>query len=95
MKNPFNIFLLAGQSNMAGRGPLDDVPILSDPRIMMFRDGDWIRAQEPLHTDKPGAGVGLAMSFALKLLSIQPDANIGLIPCAVGIRYAEKYLSMI
>ena len=34
--------------------------------------------------DKPGAGVGLAMSFAAELLSYNQEMSIGLVPCAVG-----------
>ncbi|MFH1476733.1 MAG: sialate O-acetylesterase [Verrucomicrobiota bacterium] len=54
---------------MAGHGRLDEVSALRDPRIFMFRNGHWINAEEPLHTDKPKiAGVGLAMNFAKELL---------------------------
>ena len=82
---PMEIFLLIGQSNMAGRGPLDAVPDLSHPRIQMYRDGRWVAAAEPLHRDKPEiAGVGLGMSFARRLLEERPDRIIGLLPCAFG-----------
>ena len=82
---PMEIFLLIGQSNMAGRGPLETVPGLRDPRVRMFRGGGWRPAEEPLHTDKPEiAGVGLAMSFALRLLEACPDRVVGLLPCAFG-----------
>ena len=85
MNDERSVFLLIGQSNMAGRGRLEEVPTLSDPRISMFRDGSWMAAREPLHTDKPAiAGVGLAMSFAAELLAGDPEAPVGLIPCAVG-----------
>jgi hypothetical protein len=80
-----DIFLLVGQSNMAGRGPLSEVDPLANPRIQMFRGNRWQQAQEPLHTDKPDrAGVGLASGFALELLQHTPGARIGLVPCAVG-----------
>jgi hypothetical protein len=55
------VFLLIGQSNMAGRGIIDEVPAIDDPNILMFRDGEWVTAREPLHTDKPertGIGIG-------------------------------------
>ena len=78
-------FLLIGQSNMAGRGRLEEVDAISSDRIEMFRDGTWQAAVEPLHTDKPKiAGIGLAMSFAQSLVDEDPDLNLGLIPCAVG-----------
>lgn len=80
-----NIFLLMGQSNMAGRGHLSEVPDLSHPDILMFRDGRWIAAKEPLHTDKPAvAGAGLGMGFAVELLHCRAMRPVGLVPCAVG-----------
>jgi hypothetical protein len=85
MKSKPDIFLLIGQSNMAGRGILGEVPALRHPQILMFRDNLWQLAVEPLHTDKPQiAGVGLGMSFAMELLAHAKDAQIGLVPCAVG-----------
>ena len=82
---PINVFLLIGQSNMAGRGCIDKVEPLQHPNILMFRDSKWMPAQEPIHTDKPEiAGVGLAMTFALELLTQHPQAQIGLLPCAMG-----------
>ncbi len=80
-----HIFLLIGQSNMAGRGNLEDVKPIQHPQILMFRDGQWQQAKEPLHTDKPEtAGIGLGMSFAEELLTDNPGTVVGLIPCAVG-----------
>ena len=80
-----NIFLLIGQSNMAGRGPVDDVDPIRHPDIFMYREGRWTAATEPLHTDRPErAGIGLGMSFAQQLLESFPGARIGLVPCAEG-----------
>ena len=82
---PLEMFLLIGQSNMAGRGPLEAVPALCHPNVRMFRNGQWTLAKEPLHTDKPAiAGIGLGMSFAVALLDRRPDKIIGILPCAVG-----------
>ena len=64
---------------------MDEVAPLADPRVSMFRDGNWQLAEAPLHTAKPErAGVGLASGFALELLRHAPDKSIGLVPCAVG-----------
>ena len=79
-----SIFLLMGQSNMSGRGILTEVEPVEDPRVLMFREDCWSAAEEPLHDDKPTAGVGLGMTFALGLLEDRPSARIGLVPCAVG-----------
>lgn len=85
MENQLNIFLLIGQSNMAGRGRINEVPAILNPHVSMFREGRWITAEEPLHTDKPEiAGVGLGMSFAVELVDRLHLAPVGLVPCAVG-----------
>ena len=70
---------------MAGRGRLDEVPILQDQQVFMFRNGCWSVAEEPLHVDKPEfVGIGLGMSFAVELLAHNYPSPIGLVPCAVG-----------
>jgi hypothetical protein len=85
MPNGLNIFLLIGQSNMAGRGKLDDITELAHPDLFMFRAGQWLPAVEPLHTDKPSiAGAGLGMSFALEVIEKAAITPVGLVPCAVG-----------
>lgn len=79
-----NSFLLIGQSNMAGRGPLNEVEPIINHEILMFRSGQWRVAEEPVHNDKPDlAGVGLCMSFA-ETLQKRFNKQIGLIPGAVG-----------
>jgi hypothetical protein len=85
-KTDFHLYLLAGQSNMAGRGKVGQVATISNPRILMLnRQGQWVTAADPLHFDKPGAGVGLGLSFAQAMLAdAPPGVVIGLIPCAAG-----------
>lgn len=79
-----NSFLLIGQSNMAGRGSLQEVAPIVNKDVLMFRADAWVEAMEPLHEDKPElAGVGLAMSFA-DTLQKKYNKQIGLIPCAFG-----------
>jgi hypothetical protein len=83
----FYVFLLIGQSNMAGRGLVEDIDRNSNSRILAQQaDGSWVLAREPLHWDKPRvAGVGPGMAFARELLDKMPkDASIGLIPAAFG-----------
>ena len=85
MNPSVEVFLLIGQSNMAGRGCLDEVPVLDCPDVLMYRDGRWLPAEEPLHTDKPElAGVGLGMRFAVEVVERGGIAPVGLLPCAVG-----------
>jgi hypothetical protein len=88
-----NIFLLIGQSNMAGRGALNDVEPIFNPDIYMYRDDKWQAAKEPLHVDKPEiAGVGLAMSFAGHIIESSLLKPIGLLPCAFGGTVLEKWM---
>ncbi|WP_436953272.1 sialate O-acetylesterase [Staphylococcus shinii] len=76
--------LLIGQSNMAGRGYLNDVSPILDERIMVLKNGRWQMMDEPIHSDRSVAGVGLAASFAKLWLDDHPDETIGFIPCADG-----------
>lgn len=82
----FLIFLLIGQSNMAGRGAIDAASQPRNPRILALgSNGQWGLAADPLHSDKPTAGVGPGLAFAEALLERLPaDVSIGLIPAAFG-----------
>ncbi len=84
-KSDFHLFLLIGQSNMAGRGKVsvdDKRPI---PRVLMLdKNNRWVPAVDPMHFDKPVAGVGLGRSFAEVIAAANPEVTVGLIPCAVG-----------
>lgn len=85
-KERFDLFLLVGQSNMAGRGDIAPSDRQPHPRVLMLdRDGAWVPAIDPMHFDKPAVvGVGLGRSFALALTEADPAITIGLIPAAVG-----------
>ncbi|MEI7929044.1 MAG: sialate O-acetylesterase [Verrucomicrobiales bacterium] len=79
------LFLLIGQSNMAGRGKVEPQDQVVNPKIFMLtKDLTWVPAKDPLHFDKPAAGVGLGSQFAREISKADPNASIGLIPCAVG-----------
>jgi hypothetical protein len=79
------LFLLIGQSNMAGRGKVEAKDTVENPHIFMLtKDLKWVPAKDPLHFDKPAAGVGLGSEFAREVQKADPQATIGLIPCAVG-----------
>ena len=89
---PVHVFLLAGQSNMAGRGVLIEdsstsAPRNLDDRIFLWRDGSWVSpAAHPLHQDKESAGVGPGLAFAKEILESLPlgERCVGLVPAAVG-----------
>lgn len=57
-------FLMLGQSNMAGRGFLNEVDPIYNEKIKMLRNGQWQMMTEPINYDRPVSGVGLAASFA-------------------------------
>lgn len=82
----YDIFLLIGQSNMAGRGVVEDhdrQPV--EGIFMLDAELSWKPAVHPMHYDKPAiAGVGLGRSFANTLRKINPKHTIGLVPAAMG-----------
>jgi Carbohydrate esterase, sialic acid-specific acetylesterase len=94
--NPkFELYILIGQSNMAGRGPLTDElkSLGNDSLFSLNKEKQWVPARHPLHFDKPaivGAGPGLA--FGIEMAKAKPGVRIGLIPCAVGGTPIEHWL---
>jgi len=84
-KEKLHLYLLVGQSNMAGRGKLTPENRISSERVIKLENnGRWVEAGEPLHLDKPSAGAGLGASFARKMADADPSVTIGLVPCAFG-----------
>jgi len=77
-------FLMLGQSNMAGRGFINEVPTIYNERIQMLRNGRWQMMTEPINYDRPVSGISLAGSFADAWCSENKEDIIGLIPCAEG-----------
>ena len=85
--NPdFHLYLLVGQSNMAGRGVVDSAGKVINPQTLTLnKSGEWVFAVDPLHFDRPPiVGVGPGLSFAKNMLGKNKKIKIGLIPCAVG-----------
>ncbi len=81
------VFLMAGQSNMAGRGIVEPQDTLSDKRILTIdAQGKLIYAKEPLHFYEPTrTGLDCGLSFAKTLLKkIPSDITILLLPTAIG-----------
>ncbi|KAK8347519.1 hypothetical protein V6Z11_A06G023500 [Gossypium hirsutum] len=93
-----DIFILAGQSNMAGRGGVNhgkwdgNIPPECKPKRSILRftaNLDWEVAREPLHVDidiGKVCGVGPGMAFANEIIRSHRSRTgiIGLVPCAVG-----------
>lgn len=81
------VFILAGQSNMAGRGlvePRDTIP--SERILTINKNDDIIIAKEPLHFYEPSLrGLDCGLSFGKTIIKHLPDSiSILLIPTAVG-----------
>ena len=86
-ENTMDIYILLGQSNMAGRGKItDEYEKQQHSRVIMLnKEDEWVSAKHPLHFDKPKAvGVGPGLSFGIEMANASPNAVIGLVPCAVG-----------
>ncbi len=84
-KADFHLYLLMGQSNMAGRGVVEAQDKEPHPRVLkLSKDKKWLPAIDPIHFDKSQAGVGLSKTFGAIMADADPKVTIGLIPCAFG-----------
>ncbi|TKB95231.1 sialate O-acetylesterase [Pedobacter cryophilus] len=84
-KSKFYLFLLVGQSNMAGRGKVESVDTLPNPKVLTLNSrGEWEVAKDPIHFDRSYAGVGPGLTFGKLMAEADTSIYIGLIPCAVG-----------
>jgi hypothetical protein len=85
-KSQFHLFLLVGQSNMAGRGKVAEEDRTPHPRVLMLdKAGSWVPAVDPLHFDKPKVvGVGIGKTFGIDYAVANPGVTVGLIPSAAG-----------
>jgi len=97
-KSKFHVFVLYGQSNMAGGikerfgGTLTEEEKTPTPHILQvrfhprrFRGEGWFPAVHPLHII-PGRprSFGLGLPFAKEYLKRNPGVTVGLLPCAYG-----------
>ena len=90
------IFILAGQSNMAGRGLVAPEDTLSNQRIFSVDKLDQlIYAKEPLHHYEPKLqGLDCGLAFARTLLENIPDSiYVLMVPTAVGGSSVEQWLN--
>jgi len=84
-KEQFHLYLLVGQSNMAGRGLVEEQDRTPHARVLTLnKELKWVPAVDPLHWDKPAVGVGLGKTFGQLVADASPGVTVGLIPCAVG-----------
>ncbi|MDB6058506.1 MAG: hypothetical protein JWO95_2350, partial [Verrucomicrobiales bacterium] len=80
------IYLLIGQSNMAGRGKTDKEDKTPHARVLMFEtNNSWQPAIEPLTKDPHKYhGVGPGLAFAKAMADKDSSVTIGLVSAAVG-----------
>jgi hypothetical protein len=82
------VFVLAGQSNMGGRGEPLSLASPSNPGLLIWRAGGWLVAADPLELPRNARdhrpGIGPGMTFGLQLLKWQPGVQVGLVMCASG-----------
>lgn len=81
------VFILAGQSNMAGRALVEPEDTIANKRILTVnKAGTLMIAKEPLHFNEPNlTGLDCGLSFAKRLLkNIPQNISILIIPTAVG-----------
>ncbi len=84
-KEKFYLVMLAGQSNMAGRGVIQPEDQTAHFRVLMLnKAGQWVPASAPVHFDKDIAGVGPGDTFGKLLAETDPEITVGLIPTACG-----------
>ena len=85
-KDKLHLYLLLGQSNMAGRGKIEAEDKTPHPRVFMLTtNAEWQVAVEPITHDKPKVlGVGPGLAFGKAMAEKNPEVSIGLVPCAVG-----------
>lgn len=94
-KENFYIYLMAGQSNMAGRGFVEGEDTVSSPLILALgKNNEWVYAKEPLHYYEPTrTGLDCGLSFGKELSKkLGKKITIGLVPCAVGGSSIEQWL---
>lgn len=88
-KNEFHIFILMGQSNMAGFDFLLDSDTISVSHVLKIptildSNMEWVPASHPLHNRTATDRFGLGLSFAEKYKETYKGVTVGLIPLANG-----------
>lgn len=85
-KKALRIYLLMGQSNMAGRGKVETEDKTPHARVLMFETNEvWLPAVEPVtKDDNKTHGVGPALAFGKAMAQKDGSITIGLVPTAEG-----------
>lgn len=89
------VFVMAGQSNMAGRGQVQPEDTIVNERILAInREGELVLAKEPLNLHEPSmVGLDCGVSFARTILKSCPtDISILILHTAVGGSSIQKWI---
>jgi hypothetical protein len=90
------VFIMAGQSNMAGRAFVEPQDTLPSNRVLALnKSGEVVVAKEPIHFYEPDKnGLDCGLSFGKSLVGSLPrHIRVLLIPTAVGGSSIEQWLN--
>jgi hypothetical protein len=90
------VFVMAGQSNMAGRGQVEPEDTVANERILAInKAGELVLAKEPLNLNEPSmVGLDCGISFARTLLKFcPPDVSVLMLHTAVGGSSIQKWIN--
>lgn len=76
-------FLLIGQSNMSGRGNLDDLTDISNENVFVLRENGMEIAKEPVVRDRPFSAQGMTLAFASCVYMLTGE-KVCLLPASLG-----------
>jgi hypothetical protein len=89
------VFILAGQSNMAGRGLVEPQDTLANERIITINaNRQLVFAKEPIHfQDSTMKGLDCGLSFGKTIIKLIPDSiRILILPTAIGGSSVSQWL---
>ena len=89
------VFILAGQSNMAGRGIVESKDTIPEKRLLSInKEGQLIMAKEPLHFYEPSlTGLDCGYSFGKTMIkNISDTISILIVPTAIGGSSVSQWL---
>jgi hypothetical protein len=89
------VFVMAGQSNMAGRAAVEAQDTFSNPRILSLEgDGSFALKSEPNQLNQGGlAGLDCGKSFGADLLTKLPESTyVCLVQCSISSTLINEWL---